>query len=241
MIMPVYNSEKTVQRAISSVQRQTDESWEILAVDDASTDGSWEILSSLASVDGRIKTIHQEINCGAGVARNLAIEQAQGRFIAFLDADDEWHIEKLEKQIGWMINNNISFSCTDYARVHINGRRVIASSKHRATRKQLLRNNSVGTLTAVYDTKQFGKVFMPNIRRRQDYALWLSLLEKAPYVFGLNEVLATYNMGVASLSSNKINAASDQWSLYRNHLDFGRIKSLYFFLLYIYFGTKKNL
>ncbi len=226
VIIPVYNAEAVLERSIGSVLAQEFENWELVAVDDASQDRSFEILQEFAARDPRIHVWAMEENSGAGAARNLAMHHARGRYFAFLDADDEWLPQKLQRQIEFMQSRQIAFSCTAYERVR-RGRVIHVPEK--ADYDDLADNNTVATLTAVYDASLLGKHKMPLIRRRQDYALWLTLLEHVDYVYGLDEVLARYHSGQRSLSSNKFLAARDQWRFFRGTLglDFGRSVRLF--------------
>ncbi len=210
IVMPMFNANRTIARAIGSVQRQTRGDWELIVVDDASTDECCAVVEKMAREDSRIRLIKLPKNSGAGVARNAAIESAKGQFVAFLDADDEWLPEKLEKQIGWMETNDMAFSCTVYERVRPNGNRKFIEVPRNSMWRQLLKNNTVATLTAIYDRSKYGDVRMPEIRRRQDYAFWLKLLESTDYVYGLNEALAINHCHPTNLLRRVINGASIQ-------------------------------
>lgn len=240
VIMPVYNSVYTLERAFRSVQRQALEDWELLMVDDQSTDESWFLMKQLALEDNRLRILQLPANEGSGVARNKAISEAKGRFLAFLDADDEWLEKKLETQINWMLQKNIAFSCTSYRRARDGNTYKTVHVTDQVNRDQLLKNNTVGTLTAVYDTQQLGKIYMPEIRRRQDYALWLKILEKEAYVYGLPDVLSVYHSGHASLSSNKFSVIIDQWKFFRNFMGLSFYNSTRYFVSYLINSLKRN-
>ncbi len=238
--MPVYNSASTLRRAVQSIFAQTREDWELCIVNDASTDTSKTILNELANQDSRIRVEHFKENQGAGAARNQAMSMATGRFIAFLDADDEWFKAKLEKQVGWMESERLPFTCTAYERWRYGKKTAVTKVPPKADYNALLHNNTVGTLTAVYDRKVLGTVFMPIIRRRQDYALWLELLTQCDYVFGLDEPLAKYHAQENSLSSNKLVAAKAQWYFFRKVLNMSFLKSCKLFISYAYHALKRN-
>ncbi len=241
IIMPMHNSEATIARAMDSVLSQTYNNWELLIVDDASQDQSVMIASRLGSNDSRISIEELKTQNGAGIARNIAIENANGQYTAFLDSDDEWLPKKLEKQIYWMMKKNIKFSCTAYFREKNSGERDFRDVPRKANRSALLKNNTVGTLTAMYDVSQLGKCYMSEIKRRQDYGLWLDLLDKTENVYGLQEPLAVYHAGQGTLSSNKLKAAISQWRFFRDQQELSFPKAVYYFAHYALNAGLRNI
>ncbi|MGS2738798.1 glycosyltransferase family 2 protein [Sinomicrobium sp. M5D2P17] len=229
IITPVYNSAKYMKKCIDSVLNQTYSNFEHILVDDCSTDNSVAIIEEYFSMDRRIKLIKLSENEGAGIARNTAIEMAKGRFIAFLDSDDVWDSEKLEKQITFMIKNNCPFTFTSYGLINENGKplKKTVKAKSFVSYKLALYSNPIGCLTAIYDTAFYGKRYMPDIRKRQDYALWLSLLKESNGI-GLQESLAFYRVRLNSISSNKLNLIKYQWDLYRNIEKLSAVKSVFY-------------
>ena len=206
IITPAYNSSKFIEETIKSVLNQTYNNWELLITDDFSTDNTIEIIESYAENDSRIKLFKLEKNSGAAIARNNSILNSKGRFIAFLDSDDLWIHNKLELQIRFMINNKYSFSHTSYIEYNLNNNSSkIINSVNRINYSMMLRNCYVGCLTVVYDSYKIGKIYMPTIRKRQDYALWLKILKLTDYCYGLDLVLSKYNITGNSLSSSKLN------------------------------------
>lgn len=230
IITPLYNSENYISRTIRSVQAQTHKNWEMIIVNDCSKDNSKDIASSFAIMDKRIKLISLSKNSGAAVARNKAIEMAKGKFIAFLDSDDLWKPQKLEKQLTFMLENDHSFSFTSYEIMNnenIPLRKIIKANKI-ITYKNMLCRNPIGCLTAMYSVTSLGKVYMPLIRKRQDQGLWLKILREGTLAFGLDESLAIYRVRKDSISSNKMNLIKYQWQLYRDIERLGFIKSIYY-------------
>ncbi|WP_149273783.1 glycosyltransferase family 2 protein [Pareuzebyella sediminis] len=231
IVTPVHNSERYVESCIQSVQAQTYPNWEHILVDDCSTDRSAEIIKAHAENETRVKYIGLEVNSGAGVARNTAIRAASGNYIAFLDSDDLWHPTKLERQLAFMTANNHHFTFTAYDKIDENGNPLQkkVTIKPRVTHHTALYKNPIGCLTVIYDVGFFGKQYMPKIRKRQDYALWLKLLKKTD-AFGLDEVLSSYRTGNTSISSNKMDLIKYEWKIYREEegLSFG--KSLFYLL-----------
>ncbi len=229
IVTPVYNSEKYLEDNITSVQAQTHTNWEHILVDDCSSDNSEAIIKSFQEKDYRIKYHRLEKNGGAGIARNKAIALAQGKYIAFLDSDDQWYPEKLEKQLYFMRKNDYHFSFTDYDMMDEAGQKLskFVKSKPVVTYKSALYKNPIGCLTVIYDIGFFGKQYMPSIRKRQDYALWLTLLKKTNG-YGLNECLASYRTGNASISANKLDLLKYEWQIYREVEGLSWVKSAFF-------------
>lgn len=231
IITPVYNAEKYLADHLASVEAQTYTHWEHILVDDCSSDSSAEIVKSYQAKDPRIKYHRLEENSGAGIARNKAIELAKGDYIAFLDSDDQWYPEKLERQLTFMQKNDYAFTFTDYDRVDETGNKManIVKCKPKVTYKSALYKNPIGCLTVMYSVRFFGKEYMPSIRKRQDYALWLKLLKKTNG-YGLNECLASYRTGNASISANKMDLLKYEWSIYRKVEGLSWFKSVFYLL-----------
>lgn len=215
IIMPAYRSAPTIARAITSVQSQSIPAWELIVIDDASDDETASVVADLARVDSRIKLCQHTENRGAAHARNLGLSQARARFIAFLDADDEWLVPKLERQLDHMAQTGASLSYTGFWRQRAGVRHEVMVPPE-VDYRQLLRGNVIGCLTAMVDRSAFDfPLFMPDIRRRQDYAFWLELLRRGAVAKGLQEPLATYHVTAQSLSSGRLAAMRATWSVYR--------------------------
>jgi len=230
IIIPSYKSKRFISETIDSVLTQTYQNWEMIIVDDCSPDDSNALIEEYCQKDTRIKLIKLEKNSGPAVARNKAIEEAEGRYIAFLDADDLWISNKLEKQISFMTQNNYELTYTNYETMSEDGENLnnIVVSPEKINYKELLKSNKIGCLSAIYDTKRIGKVYMPLIKKRQDYGLWLKILKKVDYAYNVNEILATYRIMSNSVSSNKIDLLKYNYALFREHEKFSVIKSLYY-------------
>ncbi|MGB2761797.1 MAG: glycosyltransferase family 2 protein [Maribacter stanieri] len=229
IITPVYNSEKYLADNISSVLAQTYKNWELILVDDCSSDTSEIICESFEKNDSRIKYYRLAKNSGAGIARNKAIEMANGEFIAFLDSDDTWYPKKLEKQLNFMKENDYHFTFTDYNMVDEAGNDLnkLVKCKSFVNYNKALYKNPIGCLTVIYSVDFFGKQYMPSIRKRQDYALWLKLLKKSDG-YGLNECLSTYRIGNESISSNKFKLLKYEWEIYRDVEGLSFLKSAFY-------------
>lgn len=238
VIMPAYNAEKYISESIESVIAQSYKNWELLITDDRSTDNTQQIINEYATKDQRIKLFINEQNGGAGVARNNSIKQANGRFIAFLDSDDLWLPEKLNKQIKFMIKNNYALTYTAYQKFENGKSKGIVTPPSYTTYKKLLNGNVIGCLTAVYDSKLLGKHYMPLIRKRQDMGLWLNILKAVPKAFNLPEVLALYRIN-SGMSKNKFEILKWQWLFYRKEVGLSFFHSIRLFCLYFIKGILK--
>ena len=240
IVMPNYNSAKYLNKTLESVLGQTYPNWELLFIDDCSTYNSQEIVN--ANHDKRIKIFKNEKNSGAAVSRNYALREATGKWIAFLDSDDLWTPEKLEKQITYMQNNSISFSYTDYEVIDENNT-IISTFKPRldvCKYKDILKHNHIGCLTVIYDANKFGKVFMPtNAIKREDMACWLSILKNGEEAHCLHECLAQYKVRSNSVSSNKLKMIKYQWRVYRKVERINVFKSIYYLAYWAVMGILK--
>ncbi|GGF68924.1 glycosyltransferase family 2 protein [Wenyingzhuangia marina] len=241
IITPCYNSESFIKNTIESVLHQSYKNWEMLITDDGSTDNSVKIIETFIAEDPRIK-LFKISNAGAAVARNTSIKNAQGTFIAFLDSDDIWLTKKLEKQINFMLINDYSLSFTSYQRMNEEGTLIneVVKAHHKLNYKNMLSSNKIGCLTAVYNQEKIGKFYMPLIRKRQDYAFWLSILKKVDFAYGIDEVLATYRIRNFSMSSKKTEMIKWNWKLYREIEQKTLIRSIYYVLCNICIKLKNR-
>ena len=241
IITPLYNGGAFLEKTINSIVAQSYSSWELILVDDYSQDNSVEIALSYAAKDARIKVIQLAKNSGAAVARNTAIKAATGRFIAFLDSDDLWHPQKLEKQINFMLKNNYAFSYTAYEKIDEKDKVFgCVGVPYRLSYKQLLKTNEIGCLTVMYDTGHLGKIYMPTETKREDYATWLSILRTIDYAYGMPENLAQYRVYANQSSAKKGKMAKENWKLYRHIENLSVIKSVYYFGHYAIRGVLRT-
>lgn len=242
VVMPVYNCADYVDKAIKSVLAQTHADLELLIIDDCSTDGTFDTIRKTFS-DPRIRLIELAVNSGPAVARNKGIAAARGRYVAFLDSDDIWLEKKLEKQLAFMKSREACVTYTSYRKIDGNDDVIsdLVKAPERTTYKSLLRTNSIGCSTAMYDTRVFGTVAMPDIRKRQDHGFWLKLLQDGRTAYGIDEDLVRYRVRKDSVSGNKLAAAKYQWQLYRKVVRLGFIQCLYYFTHYSINGVFKHL
>ncbi|WP_339813356.1 glycosyltransferase family 2 protein [uncultured Imperialibacter sp.] len=231
IITPLFNAELFIANAINSVVKQTFHDWEMIVVDDGSTDGSVEIVRSFAKKDSRIILLLNNENKGPAFARNCAIEKAQGKYVAFLDADDQWLPQKLQQQIAFMKQSKAVFCFSDYSTISEEGDILKKGNDlpKRLNYSKLLRTNYIGCLTAIYDAEALGKMYMPQIKKRQDYGLWLSILKKTSYAYCVgDQPLALYTQRSMSVSSNKIKLLKYNWKLFYEVERLSFLKSCYF-------------
>lgn len=244
IVTPSWNSEKYIADTIRSVQSQTYKNWEMIIVDDCSTDKTLDIVMPISEEDPRVKVLVQNVNGGAAKARTRSMQAGTGRFVAYLDADDIWKPEKLEKQIEFMKKNKCGFSCTSYEVIDDKGKpknkyiRMLSKVNYVG----FLTNNLLQTVGIMVDTSIVDKklLAMPDIRRRQDAATWLQILKAGHECYGLDEILAEYRRADNSLSSNKIKAVKGIWSLYRDIEHLSLPFSCYCFVRYAVLAVWKR-
>ena len=216
IVVPAHNAAEFIDDTIHSVLGQTYEDFELIVVDDASSDATLEVVEQFS--DARIRVIKCKRNGGAAKARNRGVLAARGRYICFLDADDLWQPDKLERQLEFMKETGAAFSFTSYVFADANGRpngkvvRVPAT----ITYKQALKNTTIWTSTVMFDMKKLSKkdILMPDVKS-EDTATWWKVLRKVDCAFGMREVTAIYRRSGKSLSSNKLVAIKRIWNLYR--------------------------
>lgn len=231
IITPTYNCARFIEETIRSVQAQTYTNWEMLITDDCSTDDTVAIIKRYMDADPRIKLFRLNKNSGGGVARNNSIQMAAGRYIAFCDSDDRWYPEKLAKQLAFMEAKKCAFSYTSYMTCSEAGEiKGIVIAPNRVTFSSTKRDNKIGCLTAIYDTQRVGKIYLPLIRKRQDYGLMLRILQKTNEGFGMKEPLALYRLREGSVSSNKLGLIKYNIGVYVETLGWSKLRAFLFFL-----------
>lgn len=251
IITPAHNAEAYIAETIKSVQDQIYTNWEMLITDDASTDQTPQIIEQFAHKDSRIKFFKLEENTGPAAARNYSTHKAQGRFIAFIDADDVWHSQKLAIQVKTMMTQKAKVSFSNYQHIDEDGlplNRIINAIPYLSYAK-LLKNNYIGNLTGMYDASKLGKLYQPHLKKRQDWCLWLEALKisKQPAV-GIQKVLAKYRLRKGSISKHKVQLLAYNFQVYHRFLKFNVLKSTiylivflveYFFIRIRYIDTKR--
>jgi teichuronic acid biosynthesis glycosyltransferase TuaG len=234
IVTPVYNTGSFLRETIQSVLSQTYPNWELIAVDDCSIDNSRKILQQMEASDPRIKPIYLEQNQGAARARNIAVRESVGRYIAFLDSDDAWYPTKLETQLRIMIENQHPITYASYKVIDANGKdtKKTVRAMHPLTLNDYMRNTVIGFSTAMIDRKFVGNFEFYDIRMKQDFQLWINLLSRGFIAYNIDEILGEYRIHNKSLSANKIKAAAQVWNVMYRIEGIGLLKSLYFFFFY---------
>ena len=229
VITPTYNCGQFIGETIESIQKQTYQNWEMIIVDDCSTDNTKEIVEEYIRKDDRIQYHCLETNSGAAVARTRAMQIADGEYMAFADSDDLWTEDKLEKQLEFMKKGSYAFSCTAYEQIDEDGKSLnkIIKTVPKTDYNRLLLDCPVGNSTVMYNVKKMGKFEVPNIRKRNDDALWLQMLKKEKYIIGMPDVLMKYRIRKNSISSNKFKVIKYHWILYRDIEHLGIFRSLF--------------
>ncbi|MDM1086235.1 glycosyltransferase family 2 protein [Myroides odoratimimus] len=243
IITPVYNGELFLPFTAQSIFAQSYNDWEWIIVDDCSTDSSWKLIEEYVKTDSRIIGFKNDTNLRAGLSRNKAIEFATGRFIAFLDSDDIWRDDKLEKQVNFMLSSNYAFSFTAYDYIDENNSSIRKPNlvDEEVDYKSLLKNNQIGCLTAMYDIDKLGKVYMSSHARKQDYGLWLFILKnKTKYAYGLNEVLASYRISKNQATAKKHKLIFKHFSFLKDTQKFGNFRALYYTASWMITGFYKH-
>lgn len=231
VITPCCNCEKYIADTIYSALNQTFKDFELIIVDDVSSDNTVNIIKNISQVDKRIKLIQLNQKIGASGARNKALLLAQGKYIAFLDGDDLWKEDKLEKQIAFMEQHQVSFCYCDYEYIdensnHLNLMRI---SPNKVSYLKMLLGDSIGCLTVMYDASKLGTIQIPRIEKRNDYALWCTILKRLKKGYKCHGTLAFYRKSKNSLSSeNKVKLLKYHYIMHRRVNQFNPLVSLFF-------------
>lgn len=240
IIMPSYNTGKYIKKSIESVISQTYKNWELIIVDDCSTDNTENIISQFT--DKRIKFFKNEKNSGAAVSRNKALREAKGKWIAFLDSDDLWLPQKLEKQINFMDKNKYHFSYTDY-KILWDGKiesPYINTGPDIIDKKRMYRYCYISTITVMYDRNIIGLIQIADIKKNNDYAMWLKIIEKSN-CYRLSECLSYYCKHSNSISSgSKIKLIKYHYIMFRIALNKSPVVSAIFTVRNLFFGVLKK-
>lgn len=240
IIMPSYNTAKYIKESIESVISQTYVNWELIIVDDCSTDNTDDVVKQFLS-DTRIKYLKNETNSGAAVSRNRAIKEAQGRWIAFLDSDDLWSPEKLEKQIAFMEENGYVFTFTDY-NIQLNGKWLpYVFTGPKVVNKRKLKNYCYfSTITVMYERESIGLVQIIPVKKNNDYAMWLRMIEKAK-AYRLPLCLSSYIKHEGSISAgSKFKLIKHHYIMWRVAEKKNPISAMLLTLRNLFWGTIKK-
>ena len=234
--MPYYNAAQYIVETVNSIIAQTYKDWELIIVDDCSPALETEkVLKDVKAMDERIRVLRTKVNGGAGAARNIAIKEAKGRYLAFCDSDDWWYPTKLEEQIKFMVDNNYPFTCTWYedANEKLESYYTMRQNE-KQTYKSMISGCNVGTPGVMIDLDVLGKKYMPNLRRAEDWGLWMMYLRDTDYLVTYPKALWKYRHVPGSETSNKWKQMKAVVDMYQKVLEFSKFKawciSLFIFL-----------
>jgi teichuronic acid biosynthesis glycosyltransferase TuaG len=241
VIVPAYNCARTLAESVASAVGQTYANLEILIIDDASTDETWKVMQDLVALDDRIKITHLEKNGGVADARNHLFLQASGSYIAFLDSDDIWHADKLEKQIGLLESSGCDLVYSSYSFIDGEGRaigrtKIVPSA---CSLKAILKENFILPSTVVMRSNWVKNHTMDGSYAHEDLVFWLGLFQDGLTAVGNPEVLIQYRIYENNRSGNKAKAAKNRWLVYRRYLGYSLVKSLWYFAHYTLNGLRK--
>ena len=236
IIIPTYNSADFIADTLASVQQQTYPNWEVILVDDGSTDVTLAIAQNIAQTDHRIRIFKNPTNSGTGVTRNNALHHCQGNYIAFLDADDVWKPNKLERQLQFMQEQQQPFTFSFYECIDEAGNPLhkVVEAPRNLSYHQLFFCNYVGNLTGIYDADFFGKIAISSIRKRQDWMLWLTILKKLKSAKPVPESLAYYRIRNNSLSASKVALLQHNFAVYRQFHRYNFVAALFIMLGFLF-------
>ena len=241
VIMPAYNAEKYIEEAISSVIDQSISEWELLVLDDCSSDRTCQIVEKFCNTDKRVKLIRNKKNLGVAKTRNVGLDLCKGEYIAFLDSDDVWYPEKLEKQIASLKESGADFGYCSYAIIDYEGKMVKSDYvvPEIITYRDLLKENVLGCSTVILSAKVAGEHRFHTDFYHEDYVLWLQLLDKGYIARGCSDVLAKWRYVENSRSFNKWKSAKNRWMIYRKYLRKPLMECFFLFGSYALAGVKK--
>lgn len=245
IITPSYNTARFISETIRCVQAQSYTNWEMIIVDDCSTDNTDEVVATFLE-DSRIRYLKNEKNSGAAVSRNRAIQEAKGKWIAFLDSDDLWSSDKLEEQICFMKKNGYHFSYTNYSEIDDDGKSLgtLWTGPKRIGKARMAMFNYMGCLTVMYDREYVGLIQVGDIKKRNDYAIWVKVVKKCP-AYLLNKCLATYRVrssgSIMNRGKNPLSRMKFNYELWRISEDKGIIASWFLTGVNTVFGTLKKI
>ena len=239
VIIPVYNNSNFIRECIDSVINQTYKNLEILIIDDNSTDNSRDIIDSYK--DKRIKKIYFKKNKGAGLARNEGIKKSTGNYICFIDSDDYWVLDKIEKQLKFIKDNNYTFIYSNYI-YYKEGKTHIAKVPKELNYTQAIKNTAIFTSTVMLNMNVLKKedIYMPELKIGQDAATWWQILKKGIVAHGMNEELSIYRVGNLSLSHNKLRALKRTWNLIKRE-NLNIFTRIYYFTCYAINATIRRI
>jgi len=244
IVTPCYNAEKYLSNTFRSLLSQSHENWEWIVTDDRSIDSSWSILQAIAGKDKRVRIFQNNSNSGASASRNNSLKESRGKYIAFLDADDEWFSKKIERQLRFMQENQASFTCHNYVMMTESGEDVkpVRSEFSTVTQFELRAFNPIATSFVMVKKEVIGELrFDLSLRRRQDWVFWYNILERVGKCYMIPEILGRYRKDSAhSISKNKFKMAQLQWMIYRKYFGLSWAEAMRSLYSYFRYGVTKH-
>ena len=234
IIMPAYNAEKTIEAAIRSVLDQSYVDFELIVIDDCSKDKTLEIIQSFCLQDPRVRGLKNEVNSGVSSTRNYGISEAKGDWIAFLDSDDLWAADKLEKQLAVIQTYEdavLSYTASSFISAEGIPYDYVMEAEERTNYKTLLKKNLISCSSAMVKSSVMKNIKMPHDKMHEDYYVWLTILREHRFAYGVNEPLLIYRLSANSKSSNRIKSAK---MLFASYIAVGYCKFSAFFLMLRY-------
>ncbi|NNE32375.1 MAG: glycosyltransferase family 2 protein [Winogradskyella sp.] len=237
IITPMFNNDKVIEETIASVINQTYSNYELLLIDDSSSDLTLQKVLPFVRSNDRIQVFQHTDNKGAAEARNLGTKMAKGKYIAFLDADDLWVENKLELQVNILEAGVCDVCFGSYGLIDGNSqplnKEVVALDS--LSYDKLIKANYIGNLTGIYNCETLGKIYTKDLKKRQDWLLWITALKRSKTsAIGIKKIIAFYRISDGSLSSNKFNLIMHNYNLYRVGLGFTFFKSIYHLIVFFF-------
>lgn len=242
IITPSFNSSKYITNTYESLRTQSETDWEWIVIDDCSTDNTLEVIQKIANNDSRVIPFQNSVNSGASVSRNKGLDESRGEYISFLDADDLWFEKKLEIQLAFMKENNLSFTYHNYVMTNTAGSFLKSMTSPPLIDKMLLESfNPIFTSSVIVKKNAINNIrFKVELRRRQDYIFWYDLIKVLKQAQNVGQILGSYTVGnINSLSSNKLKNISIQWHIYRNEFNLNVFEATKSLVGYGFHGIRK--
>lgn len=249
IVIPVYNAAPFLKRTLASVKNQSYQNWELILVDDASADSSIRLIEqqigSWDSQHGSVRLLKNERNQGPAASRNRGLREARGRYLAYLDADDYWEADKLERQYRFMKEKDCAFSFTGYEFAGKDGIRngSVVHVPESISYKEALTNTTISTITVMFDRDRVPErlLYMPEDCPREDTATWWQILKNGHVAYGLDEALSVYCRHRGSHSANKLKAVKGTWKMYRKQEEFSVPKAAYYMTFNLMNAVKRRI
>ena len=240
VIMPAYNSEHYIEKSMHAVLNQSYKNLELIVINDCSKDNTINVVKNIAAQDNRVKLINNQVNSGCANSRNIGLQIAQGKYIAFCDSDDIWCNDKIDKQLNCIEKNDADMVFTAYEMIDSKDEIIkYRQVTEKVTLDSLLKENFIIFSTTLFKKTSINGVLFNPKWFHEDYVFLLECLQKSKIFVGVNENLTKYRVHENGRSYNKLKSAKYRWKIYREFLNLGLLRSAYYFINYIFYGFKK--